>query len=88
MCIRDRCWVCLVGGEHWVVGTLWKLANSPQAKAFLPDDRINKLLALQDLQSEASKLRKYQPEHLPIRVMWCHIFSPLGMIEILFSYVE
>lgn len=56
--------------EHWVVGTLWKLANSPQAKTFLPDDRINKLLALQDLQREAFKLRKYQPEHLPIHVMW------------------
>ncbi len=56
--------------ENWVVQTLWGLANSPQAKAFLPDDRINKLLALQDLQSESFKLQEYQPEHLPIHVMW------------------
>ena len=69
--------------EHWVVGTLWKLANSPQAKAFLPDDRINKLLALQDLQSESFKLQEYQPEHLPIHVMWHK-----GRERQMFRYVE
>ena len=69
--------------EHWVVGTLWKLANSPQAKAFLPDDRINKLLALQDLQSESFKLQGYQPEHLPIHVMWHK-----GRERQMFRYVE
>ena len=70
-------------GEHWVVETLWKLANSPQAKTFLPDGRIDKLLALQDLQSEAFKLQEYQPEHLPIHVMWHK-----GRERQMFRYVE
>jgi hypothetical protein len=69
--------------ENWIVQTLWQLANSPQAKAFLPDDRINKLLALQDLQSEFFKLQEYQPEHLPIHVMWHK-----GRERQMFRYVE
>jgi hypothetical protein len=69
--------------ENWVVQALWQLANSPQAKAFLPDDRIDKLLALQDLQSEAFKLQEYRPEHIPIHVMWHK-----GRERQMFRYVE